>query len=418
MYCFHDAIRHSSLFVAILWLTAACSPVQSPVVNPTSGIEPTLAATATTFPTQVATTATTEDAVLAGIQETLNRYVVAVRAEKNESIDALIDPNGPIAIRRLMQDLGQGYRQQSAFNVPNANLRVQSWTLRTPEVAEAVVQRTWDERLHVWLFRKHADTWLFTAPTDAELGETLTLSKDLINLTYRAWDKELAAELLPELIAGAQRVQETLGVTQMGPITVVLQPQLSAASTLQKGEYKRATTPDKDTILLFTFGLSFGSFYPWEAFPQSVATVFRHEYTHRVNDRATTLVPLSAMPTWMSEGLAEHVSGEDHLAVPEFRLLAADDSLMSICDLVSPPTEISAGILYGTAQQATTFIIEAQGGLQAFWRLAEAYRKTPGGGVERMSQALQTGLGRSCSDFDREWHAWSAQRAANWTPLR
>lgn len=363
------------------------------------------------------TPAAISDTPAGGIQSTLDAFATLVRAKHNDQIAGLVDPTAAPTLRRIVRDLAEGYQDPSIADLSRVTFRLLTWKQRAPGLVEATVQRTWDTRTHLWLFREQADKWLFSTPSEDELGKTQTIKNGSIELTYRTWDADVATTLLPRLATGLMDVEDTLGVAVKASIHVSLRPEIMTGSTLQKGEYQRGSTIGKDTMTLITAGWLFGSFNPWDSFIDSVATVFRHEYTHRLNDRVPTLVPIDAIPTWMSEGLAEHVSGEDHLAVPAFRTIAVDDKLMSMCSLVHPPNTVAPGILYATAQQVTSYII-VQDGLPAFWRLAETYRKTAGTDAERMSNAVQATFGTSCATFDTAWHAWSYQRAVTWVPPR
>lgn len=417
-------MRHFGRFCILSALLVGCatqpnqpSAVAVPIPTPEQSLTPELTMAAAPSTAPVAAASSSGDTITAGIQATVDRYAAVVRAKQNDQIATLVDTNGPPSVRRLMVDLAESYQDLSTSDL-QLNFRLRQWKQRMPGLVEVTVQRVWDERLHLWLFREHNGAWLFTGPSNTELGATLTVTEGPIHLTYRAWDKDLATALLPQLAAGVQHVHSTLGVPPIATINVFLNAELSASSTLQKGEYQHGVSPASDAIKLITSGSAFGSYYPWKSFVQSVATVFRHEYTHRLNDRSATLVPIDALPTWMSEGLAEHVAGEDHLAVPAFRALAANNKLMSVCELVAPAEKVPVGILYGTAQQVTTYIVDVKGGLPTFWQLAKAYRQSSGRLAQRMELALQKTFGQSCHDFDREWHAWSHEHATMWQPPR
>ena len=306
----------------------------------------------------VTAASSSKDAITAGIQATLDHYATVVRAKQNDQIAALVDANGPPTVRRLLVNLAESYQDPSTSDLQQVHFRIRGWKQRAPSLAEVTVQRTWDERLH------HG-----VSPT----SDAIRLITS--GIAFGSYSKP----------------------------------------TRTKNQEPRTAAPGTSADFITHLGMLY---YPWESFVQSVATVFRHEYTHRISDRATTLVTSASLPTWMSEGLAEHVAGEDHLAVPAFWALATNDTLMSVCELVESPEHVPVGILYGTAQQITTYIVDVKGGLPMFWQLADAYRRSSGRVGKRMELALQSTFSQSCSDFDRVWHAWSRERATIWQPPR
>lgn len=67
-------------------------------------------------------------------------------------------------------------------------------------------------------------------------------------------------------------------------------------------------------------------------------------------------------------------------------------------------------MLYGYAQQLTTYLIDTHG-VDQFWALAAAFGDASGKPDERMDQALQQTLGQNADQFDRSWRPWLIARA-------
>ena len=391
-------------------LLVGCT-VQSPQRRATS--VPITTTPISTRLTSVPVATVSNDLTALGIQATLDQYGAIVRAKQNDRLASVLDPSSPNPLSRLLLGLTESYQDPVITDLSRVSFRIKGWKQRGPQLVAATVELTWDGRHYLWLFREVTGRWLFTGVMPDELGERHTETYGSINITYYAWDTALVQALLPQLSGGVKQVQDTLGVPSINPINVSLYPELTASSEHGKGEYQSGGLQDRNRISLITYGLAFGSYNPWQTFDQSVATVFRHEYTHQLNDTVPGLPSMDAMPIWMSEGLAEYVAGDDHLAVPAFRDIALNNKLPSVCTLESFD-ETRRGILYGTAQQITSYIVSVKGGLPMFWKLAEKYRNTPGSGAKRIGEALEATFGQSCDEFDSAWQAWSRQRATAW----
>lgn len=347
----------------------------------------------------------------AGIQATLDRYASIVQSGQADDVRAIVDPKAS-AVQRIMTGITNELQAQVP---PDAALAFTAFTVieRTPTLAEVLVERSWDQRRYAWLFRLVDGQWLLAQPTREELGAEHVVDTDGLSLHYHGWDAQLAQNLLPRFVEARQHVLTTLGVQTDSPVIVTLRSTLGPGDEGGKGVFIAGKEPARDRIDLFTVGAAFGSFGPEETWEQALSAVLAHEYTHRVNTRAPELQPMDEMPSWMTEGLAEYVAGQEHLDVPAFRQLVLDDTMLSLCALNEPNPTASRGVLYGFSQQAVAYIVEQRGGLSAFWNLAAVYRTTPGGGKERMERAVTTSWGEPCGAFDQAWHAWMRQRAAN-----
>lgn len=425
---------HCRVWITLVLLLFLSSCTADGSTSVTSTPQPTLAAsqevsagqaTASTHPpteaplspTPESSTETAEpDRERAGIQALLDAFASAIESDDQAQVSALVD-QADRHVLRILLDLADGYQVQGVEK-PTIAFELLSMTSRGNGLVEIEVLRIWDGRKHTWTVRGRDGRWQFSQPSDEELGPEKVAEQGNLRIRYRVWDEELVRQLLPDLNAGMSHVHQFLGVTPTAPITVVLKPDITASSDVMKGLYVPGRTEERDRITLVTSGLGFGSYYSWTTFEESIATVFRHEYTHRINDRNAELVPIEAMPSWMAEGLAEQVAGENYLNVPQFLELASRGDLLSICALDKPPDGMHIGILYGTAQQATDYIIETQGGIEGFWALARAYQSARDNGQAPMEQALQSTFALSCGEFDRSWHAWVQERARTWQAPR
>ena len=63
--------------------------------------------------------------------------------------------------------------------------------------------------------------------------------------------------------------------------------------------------------------------------------------------------------------------------------------------------EKDRGLAYAYAYTVVAYIVETYGGLDGFWKLAQAYDR-----VQGMERALQEAFGVGLEQFEREWMDW------------
>ena len=135
--------------------------------------------------------------------------------------------------------------------------------------------------------------------------------------------------------------------------------------------------------------------------PRGAQVVLTHESTH-----VATKAPLTAMPTWLSEGFADFVA-LDHAGVPlrtaarqiiaRVRAHGLPKHLPTSTDLA--PTAPGLGATYEEAWLATRYIAQQYGED----RLVQLYRKVSAG--EPVATAFRTILGTDEAAFVQRWRA-------------
>lgn len=130
--------------------------------------------------------------------------------------------------------------------------------------------------------------------------------------------------------------------------------------------------------------------------------VLTHEATHYVHTRSFD--DAGTLAGWMSEGLAEYVSGSTSidLAFEAARrgmiipIVDTETDLMDRQDLMHfYSLKKDVGLAYGLSQSLVAYIVETYGGLDAFWRLARAFDET-----QDFDEALRIAFKVTYTGFD------------------
>jgi hypothetical protein len=116
------------------------------------------------------------------------------------------------------------------------------------------------------------------------------------------------------------------------------------------------------------------------------------------------------MAIWMSEGLAEYVSGSNQQLV--YACQAAHSGvLIPIVDRVNPAYKQDLAHMYSLSENTplayaysytlVAYIVETYGGLDRFWELAQAFDR-----IQKMDEAMQEVFEVPLDQFEQEWIEW------------
>gem|GEM_PF-953584 len=246
-----------------------------------------------------------------------------------------------------------------------------------------------------WVFRRVAGRWKLAEPTRRELGALRSMRGEGITLEYYPWDAAQAERVLRISESAYRTVSGRVALRAKQRIRVRLLPAYEVSPGLAAGEsvgYYRSASPNS-LFLRSPGSFGFGTYRPYSSPYDELAKTATHEMTHLLADRR---VPLGDLPDWMTEGLAEWVSGnprpyEIHRALQKdglyrLRQLAAFERLSS-----------GAGLAYAQSYEVVSYIIQTHG-LDGYWRLARAHRRY--GSVDR---PFREALGTGRPEFEREW---------------
>jgi hypothetical protein len=167
--------------------------------------------------------------------------------------------------------------------------------------------------------------------------------------------------------------------------------------------------PSDNTIEAYApFSYAFGSYEPALGWDGKMQTTLTHEFTHLIHwqvfDRAGRLAD------WMSEGLAEYVSGaveNKYWACDAYKsgtfipIIDESDAVYKQDLMHMYLLEQDFGLSYDFATSIVDFIVERHGGLDGFWKLANALDET-----SDFKKAVPQAFGISYEQFDKEWQDW------------
>lgn len=343
-----------------------------------------------------------ERAIKDAIQETLDLYAQAYNDNNPDLLTQVVDQDNK-PFRRFVRTRFDLYGAASGYTVKSIEQRALGFVLAH--------LRTRGGYAADWLFREVDGRWVLSEPTVAQIGEpTLVETEHFIFETY-AWSDDVNAQLITMMETARENVFNVLGQVPDEKAQVKIRPIYGLSpfeDPFAAAQYESGSAAISATIQIFApNSFTYGYYDPaigWEADLQQILT---HEYTHMVHD--LSFDNAGRLNDWLSEGLAEYVSGADN------RYATCDavnrGHLIPIVDPAKPvrPQDLmhmqaldeDRGLAYGFAQYLVTYIVEEHGGLDGLWNYIHTYDKTPD-----IDKAMQSAFGLSYAEFDKDWRAW------------
>ncbi|MDW8405295.1 hypothetical protein [Chloroflexus sp.] len=409
-------MRRVSWLILFAFVLAACTPqtVQPPA--PTAAPPTAVPATnvpAPSEPTPVAA-AQTPEAAAAGIQQALDTYVEAYNTNNVELLRSVVDQtNAPF--RRLVEERFNTFQESSFGGSRFSRMRVLEVKQREHGFWQAAIDDGGYRR--DILFRQIEDgRWVMSEPLEAQLGAKIKIDNEYFTLNTYEWSAEVNEVIEDMVLRARQQVIDTLGRTPENKFNVYLRPIFGITPPVNPNSlawYSAGSRPRNDRVDIFApFSYAFGAYDPMVGWEGELYSTIVHELTHWAYTRA--FAQEYRITDWMSEGLAEYVSNN-----PRRNAVSAAVRMGRIIPLVDPnggvrpqdmdhmtTLEVDRGLAYGFAYSLVAYIVETQGGLDGFWRLAAAVRDTPGTGIEFYDKALQKAFGMTYEEFDAGWRQW------------
>ncbi|WP_322511025.1 hypothetical protein [Chloroflexus sp.] len=409
-------MRRVSWLILFAFVLAACTPqtVQPPA--PTAAPPTVVPATnvpAPSEPTPVAA-AQTPEAAAAGIQQALDTYVEAYNTNNVELLRSVVDQtNAPF--RRLVEERFNTFQESSFGGSRFSRMRVLEVKQREHGFWQAAIDDGGYRR--DILFRQIEDgRWVMSEPLEAQLGAKIKIDNEYFTLNTYEWSAEVNEVIEDMVLRARQQVIDTLGRTPENKFNVYLRPIFGITPPVNPNSlawYSAGSRPRNDRVDIFApFSYAFGAYDPMVGWEGELYSTIVHELTHWAYTRA--FAQEYRITDWMSEGLAEYVSNN-----PRRNAVSAAVRMGRIIPLVDPnggvrpqdmdhmtTLEVDRGLAYGFAYSLVAYIVETQGGLDGFWRLAAAVRDTPGTGIEFYDKALQKAFGMTYEEFDAGWRQW------------
>lgn len=398
---------------AVLFSACVATPqAQSPTSAPAQ--PETIAATTDGA---AAAPAASEDAIRAGIQQTLDRYAEAYNTNDPDLLKQTTDQtNAPF--RRYVDTRFENFQESIFAGQVDFGYRVREITQLDHGFVRAQVERTWDGNVEDWLLREVDGTWLLSEPTEQQIGERTTReSEHFIYYTY-PWADQITPTIMELMEEAYAEVQQKLGKVPDGKMKVYIKPIFGLPPPEDPGAlaYRaRGRKPQDDRMVIFAPGsMIFTAYNPATGWEPMLRTVLIHEYAHQVNDRSFT--PIARMSDWMVEGLADYVA--DNRREGAVAAAVRADNIIPIVDTTTGRIDKQdlehltlldqdIPLAYGFSSSLVAYIVETYGGLDGWWKFANAFDKS-----QDIDTALQNAFGVNYKQFDQDWRAWLRDKYA------
>lgn len=376
--------------------TESAPPTQTPV--PASSAEPAKLS---------------DDEIKAGIQASLDMYAQAYNDNNADLLDQVVDQeNKPF--RRIVTSRFNDYQKSSQAG------GTFQYTLISIEKRDFdYVIATFATRggFHAdWAFRLLNGTWIITEPTVEQVGAPVITDTEHFTFTTYAWAGDVNQQIMDMMETARANVEKVLGQAPKEKANVKIMPiyGLSPFNPMNAiALYDKNGSAIEDTIEVYTpSSFAFGFYDPAIGWNGELQKTLTHEYTHMVHARVFDKA--GRLSDWMSEGLAEYVAGADE------NLYWACDSMRSGTlipildesgafpkqDLMHMYTlEKDFGLSYSFAHSLVAFTVDNYGGLDGFWKLANALDDT-----SDFKKALQSAFGITYEEYNQKWQEWLKQQ--------
>ncbi|MBC7877072.1 MAG: hypothetical protein H7Y59_07885 [Anaerolineales bacterium] len=402
----HKLIQTIFALAILISSQIACQTVSNPTATPQS-----LPATETTSPSSPTDAVNlTDDEIKAGIQTSLDIYAQAYNENNPELLEQVVDQeNKPF--HRIARSRFDNFQLSSQAGTGTFSYTLINITKR--EFGYVIAQfKTGGGYQADWPFRLVNGVWVITEPTVEQVGEPVITDTEHFTFTTYPWADDVNQQIMDMMETARTNVEKVLGEAPTQKANVKIMPiyGLSPFNPMNAiALYNKNGGAAEDTIEVYTPESFAYSYYDpaigWEGELQRTLT---HEYTHMTHARVFNNA--GRLSDWMSEGLAEYVSG-------------ADQNLYWACDSARSGTIIPIldesdatykqdlmhmylldqdfGLSYSFAHSLVSFTVENYGGLDGFWKLANALDTT-----SDFKKAVQSAFGISYEEYDQKWREW------------
>lgn len=363
---------------------------------------------ATTIPQSAAipTPTVRETDIQIGIQDAINRYAQAYSQRDAELLKQAVDQSNP-PFRRFMQTRFEGASQGNAGDERSYQVRA---ILKYYPYGFVLARIESDGKVSDVTFRRVDDRWILSEPTEAQIGERRQVESEHFTFYIYPWLDDINPTIIATMEQARTNVQNRLGKVSAQKPIIHVKPIFGVGSPEDASIQASYHRDDRvrDRIELFApQSYAFGFYDPAFGWEKALEQLLTHEYTHLVNDRM--FIPLSQMSDWMVEGLAEYIANLPHTdtvraAVQAGRIIPIVDTSTNSEKYDLQHLEVvnaDADVTYGFAYALVAYISEHYGGLDGFWKLADAYAKT-----QNLDTSLQQAYGIDYATFDSGWRAW------------
>lgn len=392
------------------------SPTAAAAVEPTatpSAPAPTAAATQppAVTPTAASAAAQSDFQIIRAVQATMNGLSRALRTNDSAKLVELVDQDNR-AFRRTMNEYLDQW-QQVGYNRRNVNFIVRGITRKPNDYVMARITSS-DLGEMTWIFRYVDGIWRVSEPLDAELGAIKVKENGKYRLRYYEWDEPLISRYEKIVDTMYQGVLDRMKLPYTETLTVSIWPTMATFPGVRQfslGGVRASADHQRNNINmrgLDMFGA--GTWDEGESPDDSFMRDMQHEFVHIVHGK---FIPLGNMPNWMTEGLAEYISGNRQ--DERLRLLLQTRRLFGLQALHKAFYFASLRPL-GSETTADTVNIEVQGynesesivryiaetyGIDKFYALNAEYVAS-----RDIDASFRKVLGSGIVQVERDWVAW------------
>ena len=374
-----------------------------PTAEPTSVVE-------TTPPPSPTSVYLSNDDIRDEIQKSLDLYARSYNENNPDLLEQVIDQeNKPF--RRIVRSRFDDYQKSSLAGMGTFQYMASRVTKR--EYGYVIATFSTPEGYYAdWPFRQVNGVWVINEPTVEQVGEPVITETEHFNFTTYPWADDVNQKIMSMMEIARTKVEKTLGQAPEEKANVKIMPiyGLSPYNPMNAiALYNKNGTALENTIEVYTpSSFAYGFYHSSLGWDGELQRTLTHEYTHmthaRVFDNAGRLAD------WMSEGLAEYVADDNPLfygacySIRQGTLIPILDESGVVVkqDLMHMYLlEQDFGLSYSFAHSLVSFTAENYGGLDGFWKLANALDDTGD-----FKKAVQSAFGISYEEYDSKWREW------------
>jgi hypothetical protein len=416
-----NKLTHSILAIAILLTSQFACQALSPTPSATPPPQPTpteILPVNTEAPATEAVPAESftdisqfsDEEIMAGIQEALDAYADAYSSNDPDLLDQFVDQeNKPF--RRIVKSRFDDFQKSASagqYTIEYNLLDIQRRDFGFV-VAHFSTSGGWEAN---WTFRYLGDRWVLSEPTVEQVGEPVITETEHFTFTTYPWAEDVNPQIMSMLDTARAEVEAVLGKVPQEKANVIILPIYGlrpANSSLSIASYISQQGTVANVIQINTpYSYAYSFYDPALGWDGDLQTTLTHEYTHMTH--LLSFDKAGGLSDWMSEGLAEFVSGateNKYWACDAYKsgtfipIIDESDAVYKQDLMHMYLLEQDFGLSYDFATSLVDFIVEKHGGLDGFWKLANALDET-----SDFKKAVPQAFGISYEQFDREWQDW------------
>ncbi len=360
------------------------------------------------------TSTLTDEEIINGIQTSLDIMMQAYADNNVDLLNEALDVENK-AFSRFVKT--RFTTQQESFYGGGIELSYQVMSITRREYDLILAHIAYNQTAQVdWVFRQLDDGhWVLTEPTVEQTGEKIIKETEFFKFRTYPWADDINAAVEQLMQNARDRVEAKLGKVPTEKIAVEIIPTYGLypfdnPNALAYYSYEGAFDGEGDRMVIYApNSFLFGWYMQDQGWEQDLENVLTHEYTHMTHARSFNYV--GRLADWIVEGLAEYVDGVDRAySVAEAMQTGSMIPLVDTRENITYKQDLAhlnllesdVSLAYAEAESLVTFIVEENGGFDAFWAFAQAYNDESG----NLDKALQNSLNMTQTEFEKAWEAW------------